>query len=70
MNIVDTINFASQAIDSMSNFIPKIIGFASIAAALLPPPGKDSKLAILHSYINTIAFNFKHARNAEQSDEG
>lgn len=63
--LIESINSASDVIDAVSNLVPKIIGFASIAAAFLPKPEGNGVLSKVHGYINRVAFNFKHAQNKE-----
>lgn len=59
------IQYASDLLDVISNFIPKLIAFASISAAFFPPVAGSSWLSKIHSFINLAAFNFKEAKNKE-----
>jgi hypothetical protein len=61
--MIEFINNISSIIDSLTNLVPKIIGFASIAAAFFPSPDGDGFMSKLHKYVNAVAFNFKHAEN-------
>lgn len=61
----DTINNVTTIIDAATNLVPKIIGFASIAAAFLPKPEGEGLLSKAHHYINQVAFNFNHAENKD-----
>ncbi len=63
----DTVNVVSVLLDSLTGFIPKLIAFCSIAAAITPRPDPASKwyvfLKPIDTIINYIAFNINHARN-------
>ena len=59
------IQYASDLLDVISNFIPKLIAFASISAAFFPPVAAHTWLSKIHSFINLAAFNFKEAKNKE-----
>ena len=56
------IQYASDLLDVITNFIPKLITFASITAAFFPPCS-GAWLSRLHDIINMVAFNFKEAKN-------
>lgn len=66
----DTVNILSVFIDAVTNFFPKLIAFASILAAVTPPPDPASKwyslLKPIDAIINHIAFNVRHAKNREE----
>ena len=56
------IQYASNLLDVITDFVPKLITFATITAAFFPPcPG--TWLSRLHVIINMVAFNFKEAKN-------
>ena len=59
------IQYTSDLLDVLSNFIPKLIAFASISAAFFPPVAAHTWLSKIHSFINLAAFNFKEAKNKE-----
>jgi len=59
----EQITSASQLIDALSDFIPKLVGFSSMIAAFLPAPTKRGFFSNLHKLINATAFNFNKARN-------
>jgi hypothetical protein len=61
----DTVSALSVLIDTIMSTVPKIISIAAIVATRLPPPSQNSFLSKLHKIINTMAFNFGHATNAE-----
>ena len=63
--VADYITQASSIFDALSDFIPKAIGFASVAAALLPKPDGDGILSKVHKFINAVAFNFMNATNKQ-----
>lgn len=63
--IAESINNISSIVDSLTDLVPKIIGFASVAAAFLPKPDGEGIMAKAHKYINAVAFNIKHAENSE-----
>ena len=63
--IAESINNISSIVDSLTDLVPKIIGFASVAAAFLPKPAGEGIVSRVHKYINAVAFNIKHAANAE-----
>ena len=63
--IAETINNISSIVGALTDLIPKIIGFASVAAAFLPKPDGEGIMSRVHKYINAVAFNIKHAANAE-----
>jgi flagellar biosynthesis protein FliQ len=60
---ISIIQYASDLLDGIINFIPKLIAFASITAAFLPPVTGASWLSKIHLFINMAAFNFKEAKN-------
>ena len=66
----DTVSALSVLIDTIMSTVPKIISIAAIVAAYMPPPGQASFLSKLHKIINTAAFNFGHASNAESDTVG
>ncbi len=59
------IQYASDLLDVIINFLPKFIAFASIMAAFFPPVTAHTWLSKIHRFINIIAFNFKQAKNKE-----
>ena len=59
------IQYTSDLLDVLSNFIPKLIAFASISAAFFPPVAGHTWLSKIHTFINMVAFNFKEAKNKE-----
>lgn len=59
------IQYASDLLDVITNFLPKLITFASITAAFFPPVAGSSWLSKVHTFINLAAFNFKEAKNKE-----
>ena len=59
------IQYASDLLDVITNFLPKLIAFASISAAFFPPVAGSSWLSKVHTFINMVAFNFKEAKNKE-----
>jgi hypothetical protein len=59
------IQYASDLLDVISNFMPKLIAFASVTAAFFPPVASHSWLSKVHTFINMVAFNFKEAKNKE-----
>ena len=59
------IQYTSDLLDVLSNFIPKLIAFASISAAFFPPVAGHTWLSKIHAFINMVAFNFKEAKNKE-----
>ena len=59
------IQYTSDLLDALSNFIPKLIAFASISAAFFPPVAGHTWLSKIHTFINMAAFNFKEAKNKE-----
>lgn len=63
--LTETLNHAAQVIDAATNLAPKVVGFASIAAAFFPKPDGDGALSKAHKYINQVAFNIKHAENKD-----
>jgi hypothetical protein len=58
----DTVSALSSLIDTVSNFVPKAVMFASVIAAVTPPPDPASRfypvLSVLDNILNHIAFNF------------
>jgi hypothetical protein len=65
ITVSGVINSLSTLFTALSEFIPTAIGCASILAAIFPKPEGDGKLAKIHKFINTLAFNFKNAANKE-----
>lgn len=64
-NIIDILNNLSSLLTIATDLLPKIVAFASVLAAFLPPAGDGSAFAKVHGVINLLAFNFKHAENKE-----
>jgi hypothetical protein len=62
----ETLSALSELIDVISNFVPKAVMFASIVAAITPPPDPASRfypvLSALDKIINHIAFNVGKAK--------
>jgi hypothetical protein len=63
------IQSSSDVVDALTNFVPKVVMLASVLAALLPPPEQSGFLSKVHGWINTIAFNVKHAKNKENDTD-
>jgi hypothetical protein len=61
--IAETINQISNFLDAATNFIPKVIAFASVTSAFLPKPDGTGFLSKAHKAINAVAFNFNEAEN-------
>lgn len=59
------IQYASDLLDVITNFLPKLITFATISAAFFPPVAGHTWLSKIHTFINMVAFNFKEAKNKE-----
>lgn len=52
--------------EAIAAAVPAIVGTFSILAALLPPPDdRGGFLGKVHGFINKVAFNFNHAKNAQ-----
>lgn len=62
--LTDAVNAAGALGEAIAVNAGNIIAAASVAAAVLPSPDSSSRLAGVHRLINKLAFNIKHARNA------
>lgn len=64
-----TIDSLTNVIGSIMLFIPSVIGLMSMIASILPAPDPNHNLYKFlfkaRKFINIMAFNVKHAKNAE-----
>jgi hypothetical protein len=63
-NVTEIINALGTLSGAIAGNAGNIIAGASIAAAVLPPPEGNGWLATVHRAINRLAFNVRHASNA------
>lgn len=56
----------SHALTSLAEFLPTIAYAITAVAAFFPPPSEDAPkaLQVAYRWVNFVAFNVKHARNA------
>jgi hypothetical protein len=59
------VNSTGDLLDSLVNFVPKIIAACSVIAALIPAPESEGTAKKIYCWINRLAVNVKHAKNAE-----
>ena len=66
VSFIDTL---TKILGSLMVFIPTLIGFMAMIAAILPPADPNSRwyphLTRTRKIINILALNVKHARNKE-----
>jgi hypothetical protein len=67
--ITDVVNAVGDLSSAIAVNAGNIIAAASIAAALLPPAEGSGWRAGVHRTINRLAFNVKHARNANEAQK-
>lgn len=63
LEILDTVGTVVEA-------LLLIVAGASILAAYTPTKKDDIFLSRVKKFLNLLAFNFKHAKNKEDEDEG
>ena len=59
------IQSSSEVVDMLTDFVPKLVMLCAAISAFLPPPEGEGILSKLHSYINMVALNVKHAKNKD-----
>lgn len=62
MAIIELLQSVGSALDALTSFLPKLVTFAAVVAAFLPPQS-TGLFGSIYKYVNIIAFNFGHAKN-------
>ena len=69
--VINTLNSLSGAVDAIIGLLPKLVALSAALAAFLPLPAPgDGFYAQAHKWINALAFNFRNAQNAKESENG
>ena len=55
----------TQLLGYAASTVPALVTICAAMATLMPPPAGPGAYAALYSFVNAVALNFWHARNAE-----
>lgn len=73
VTIIQSVTLAANSLVeffvAVGDLVPRLISAAAIISAFFPPPDKDSWRWQIHSFVNLLAFNIKHAANHSIEDK-